>query len=180
MNSVMKKDEHNKEFQRVRQLQLLAIKVSHLAVRAKALLKTTNSSALSEGLIAVGLCKQGKDQIAAACQNMGIAVDMLPELITSNASEMNKKLHIAAAVVVEALQKTLNVPATAVKPGVESFVEEMLMIAAIVVSRAEEHVNEGERIANRELRTRDNRTKEMLPQARTQSKTPRSLFAVSD
>lgn len=144
MNNVFQ----SKNFQNVRKLQVLVIKVSQLALRAQALLKAQSDEAVAEGLIAVGLCKQAKDQVQSACQNLGFVVDSL-QYIASNTSELESKLRDASSAVTEALQKMLNVSETAVAPGIEGYVDEVLVIAAIMVARAEEHIKKGEQSVNK-------------------------------
>lgn len=144
MNNVIK----SKNFQNVRKLQVLVVKVSELSVRAQGLLKSSSQEAISEGLISLGLCKQAKDQVHSACQNLGFVVDSLP-YIASNTNELDSKLNDATAAVTEAIQKMLNVPAAAVTPGIDGYVDEILVIAAIVVARAEEHIKKGEHSLNK-------------------------------
>ncbi|MBX9567832.1 MAG: hypothetical protein K2X77_03015 [Candidatus Obscuribacterales bacterium] len=144
MNNVFQ----SKNFQNVRKLQVLVIKVSQLALRAQALLKAPSDEAVAEGLIAVGLCKQAKDQVQSACQNLGFVVDSL-QYIASNTSELESKLRDASSAVTEALKKMLNVSETAVAPGIEGYVDEVLVIAAIMVARAEEHIKKGEQSVNK-------------------------------
>ena len=143
MNNVIQ----SKNFQNVRKLQVLVIKISQLALRAQGLLKARSEQAISEGLIAVGLCKQAKDQVHSACQNLGFVVDSL-QYIASNTDELDSKLNDATAAVTEAIQKVLNVPSEAVAPGIEGYVDEVLVIAAVIVGRAEEHIKKGEQAMN--------------------------------
>ncbi len=141
MNTVINKKQN---FQTVQNLQVIAIKIVELARRSDALLKTSTTPAVTEGLIAIGLCKQAKEQIAAACQNLGFSVEKLPEMM-SKPDEIEGKLNSAATGVVDVIERRFNVPRKAVSSGIEGFVGEILAISAIIVSRAEEHVKEGER-----------------------------------
>lgn len=141
----------SKNFQNVRKLQVLVIKVSELALRAQALLKASSDQAVSEGLISVGLCKQAKEQVQSACQNLGFAVESL-QYIATNTAELDSKMRDATSAVTEALQKLLNVSEAAVAPGIEGYVDEVLVIAAIIVARAEEHVKRGEQSMNKQAR----------------------------
>lgn len=147
MNNVFQ----SKNFQNVRKLQVLVIKVSELALRAQSLLKAPSDLAVAEGLIAIGLCKQAKEQVNSACQNLGFVVDSL-QYIASNTSELDSKLKDATSAVTEALQKMLNVSEAAVTPGIEGYVDEVLVISAIIVARAEEHIKKGEAALNKVAR----------------------------
>lgn len=144
MNNVIR----SKNFQNVRKLQVLVVKVSQLAIRAQGLLKSSSEEAIADGLIALGLCKQAKDQVHSACQNLGFVVESL-QYIASNTSELDNKLNDATDAVTEAIQKLLNVPEGAVAPGIEGYVDEILVIAAIIVARAEVHIKKGELSMNK-------------------------------
>lgn len=130
----------------VRQLQVLAIKIGELVSRSQVLLKLTAGKSVTEGLIAVGLCKQAKEQINAACQNLGLAVNTLPQM-PGDKVEIEIHLRPAVSGVVQVMQKAIDAPEKAIGDGIETFVSEMLVIAAITVARAEAHVKEGERLA---------------------------------
>jgi hypothetical protein len=141
MNSVTNKKPY---FQTVQKLQVIAIKISELAVRSDALLKVSASPAVTEGLIAFGLCKQAKEQLSAACQNLGFTVDRLPEMMNYS-DEIENMLNSGATAVTNVIEQRFNVSRKAISSGIEGFVGEMLMMSAMMVSRAEEHVKEGER-----------------------------------
>ena len=144
MNTVMT---NNKNVQNVRKLHVLVIKISELAIRSEALVRSAAVPAITEGLIAVGLCKQAKEQVVSICQNLGIAVESI-SYDTNNTSEIENKLGETSAVVVEAIKKMLNVPEQSIAPAIEAYVDEMLVIAAIMATRAEDHVKKGEVFSN--------------------------------
>lgn len=130
----------------VNQLQMIANKISELAERSEVLLKTPSTGSVTEGLIAIGLCKQAGEQVRAACQNLGLTAESLPSLAGSPA-EVDNRLAQSIDGVIEVVQRMINVPRNAIAPGIEAFVGEMLVIAAITASRAEQHVKEGERLS---------------------------------
>ncbi len=136
----------------VEQLQVLAVKTAVLAARAEKLLRAPVTRSVTEGLIAIGLCKQAREQVGAACQNLGFAVETLPYITNvdgkQDPSSIKAQMAEAAAGVVELIQQMLNVSEESITPSIEAFVNEMLVIAAITVVRAEEHVKEGEQLLN--------------------------------
>lgn len=127
----------------IQQLQVLALKIAELAERSERLLQKDCHQSVSQGLVSIGLCKQAREQVSAACQNLGFAVETLPFI--SN-PDTNCDLEEAAAGVVEVVQQTLNVPGQTIAPAIAAFVDEMLVIAAITVCRADEHVKAGEKL----------------------------------
>lgn len=129
--------------QSVRQLQVMAMKIGELAERSEALLKSSGA-AVTEGLIAVGLCKQAREQVGAACQNLGFAIDQLLSF-SAEPVEIDQQLRQTTKGVTCAIQHKIYAPAPVISAGIEAFVCEMLVIAAITIARAEEHVKAGER-----------------------------------
>lgn len=127
----------------IQQLQVLALKIAELAERSERLLKENCHQSVSQGLVGIGLCKQAREQVSGACQNLGFAVETLP-FITN--PDTNCELEEAAAGVVALVQQTLNVPKHTISPAVAAFVDEMLVIAAITVCRADDHVKAGEKL----------------------------------
>ena len=132
----------SRNLQSVRQMQVLANKIVEIAAQAEALLKSKTVSAASEGLVAVGLCKQARVQIGAACQHLGLAVDNLAGFST-NPSVAEVQVGIGLTVAARTVQNVIDVPEQAILPGIETFVSELLVIAAIATARAEEHVKLG-------------------------------------
>lgn len=132
----------------IRQLQALAVRIAELAQRCEKLLASPLTRSVTEGLIAVGLCKQAREQVSAACQNLGFAVETLQYIGDSGSDpkSVERQLSEAAAGVVEIVQKMLNVPEASIVPSIEAFVNEMLVIAAVSTARAEAHIKEGERL----------------------------------
>lgn len=127
----------------IQKLHVIAIKITEIAVRSETLLQSAAAPVVAEGLIAVGLCKQAKEQIASACQNLGFSVETLPQMMNKSA-ELENMLTSARQGVSTLIERKFNVSKSAVTSGIEGFVGEMLMVAAIMVARAEEHVRTGE------------------------------------
>lgn len=128
----------------IEKLQRVLVKTEQSMQQAVKCTQSKDHLLVGRALVAVGLCQQAKEQIRAACQNMGFTLDSLLSINEkasgSAADEQRRQLQNAKAAVAKLIVERTRVSQQAVMISMQQFAEESAIMAAIMVARADEHL----------------------------------------
>lgn len=128
----------------VEKLQRALARAKESGQRAAAYANSKDAMKAGRALVALGLCQQAKEQIAAACHNLGFSIDSLLNIdeksTSAQAKEQALKLKSSRAAVVKLLVQKLHVLPEAAFISMQTFADESAVMAAIMLCRAEEYL----------------------------------------
>lgn len=128
----------------IEKLQRVLVQVEYSTQRAVACTKSNDQIAVGRALVAIGLCQQAKEQIRAACMNMGFSLDSLLNINEKAqgpaADAQRRQLQEARQAVANMLAAKTKVSRQAVMISMQSFAEESAIMAAMMVARADVHL----------------------------------------
>lgn len=125
-------------------LKKVLYKVHELSKIAEEDLFCADRAKVARALVALGLCRQAKEQVGAACQNLGFSIKSLPG-IPDDANpaaddSTQKQLEEARMDVVTLVTTKFGVSKEAVHLSITGFAEECAVMAAIMAGRADQYL----------------------------------------
>jgi hypothetical protein len=128
----------------IQKLQAISAKIEQTTQRAMERLHAGDGAAAGRALVAMGICQQARQQVAAACENMGITIEALMSIDESLGGEygeyQRRELRQARIDVVKEVIQQIHISREAVFLGIQAFAEESAIIAGMMISRAEQQL----------------------------------------
>lgn len=128
----------------VKQVLELALRTEELSARAKEVVNAGKDEVAIDGLAALGLCVQAREQLTSICQNLGFSPSKLSdfsEVAWDHASPITVQLADMLDSVAVAISRRFPVHKNdTIKSGVLMFVQDVLALTTITLSLAESRV----------------------------------------
>lgn len=128
----------------IEKMQKILVKIQESNEIAMQFVKSNDPLCSGRALLAIGLLQQARQQISAACQNMGFSIESLTGIdergITIQAEQQRLQLKKAKAAVVKYLVQKIKVSPEAVFISMQAFADDSVTIAGTIISRANEHL----------------------------------------
>lgn len=129
----------------IEKLQVVLSKIEQASKIALERSHAANHIMAGRALVALGLCQQAREQVRAACQNMGFTLDslmLIDEKAQGPAKQLQQdQLRAARIALVKVLVKEIGVSREAVFISMQAFADESAVMAAILLSRANYHLD---------------------------------------
>ena len=128
----------------ISKMQNVLLKIHQTTELAKVGMQSKDTVKAGRALVALGICQQAKEQISAACQNLGFPITSLMSFDDSIHSDepgsCGRQLKEAKMDLVKFLTHKLGVSRDAVFMSMNAFAEEAVVMAAFMVARAEQYL----------------------------------------
>lgn len=128
----------------ISKMQTVLLKIHQTTELAKVAILSKDTTKAGRALVALGICQQAKEQLNAACQNLGFSIKSLMSFDESIHSDevgsCGRQLKEAKIELVKFLTKKLGVSRDSVFLSMNVFAEEATVMSAIMLARAEQYL----------------------------------------
>lgn len=129
----------------ISKMQSVLLRIHQTSELSRVGMQSKDTVKAGRALVALGICQQAKEQLNAACQNLGFPLTSLMSIDGSihsdEAGSCGKQLKEAKIELVKFLTNKLGVSRDAVFFSMNAFAEEATLLAAFMVARAEQYLN---------------------------------------
>jgi hypothetical protein len=129
----------------ISKMQSVLVRIHQTSELARIGMQSKDTVKAGRALVALGICQQAKEQVNAACQNLGFPITSLMSIDQSihsdEAGSCGKQLKEAKIELVKFLTKKLSVSRDAVFFSMNAFAEEAVIQAAFMLARAEQYLS---------------------------------------
>lgn len=134
----------------ISKMQSVLVRIHQASELARIGMQSKDTAKAGRALVALGICQQAKEQVNAACQNLGFPITSLMSIDESiNSDEpgsCGKQLKEAKIELVKFLTNKLGVSRDAVFFSMNAFAEEASLQAAFMVARAEQYLGVSQKL----------------------------------